>query len=76
MGLPPDADPDEAAFDPFDDDDEAAEGASEGKDKAALSWSYSQYLHGFDKEDVLNDVDESTFSSLTDRTGRLSFVCG
>ena len=53
MGIPLDADMDVDAF-----DEEAGE-------KGVHSWSYSQYLDALDREDVLNDADEATFSCAT-----------
>lgn len=34
-------------------------------EKQAVSWSYSQYMDAFDRENVLNHVDAQTFSTLT-----------
>ena len=66
MGVPTDADG-EDGFNPFTDDDAHAEKT----DKSSVSWSYSQYLNGLDKEEVLNQVDERTFSSLSDKASKL-----
>ena len=59
-------------YDPFDkqgsdnDDDPDETGAVErGPSKESVSWSYSQYIQGLDAEDVLNNVDERTFDSLS-----------
>ena len=65
MGVPTDADG-EDGFNPFTDDDAHAEKT----DKSSVSWSYSQYLNGLDKEEVLNQVDERTFSSLSDKASK------
>ncbi|XP_041356675.1 regulator of G-protein signaling 22-like isoform X3 [Gigantopelta aegis] len=35
-------------------------------DRDKISFSYSKYLNALDREDVLNNVDDSIFSSLTD----------
>ena len=44
-------------------------------DKQALSWSYSQYLEAMDREDVLNNVDKHTFSSLASKGRKLIIFC-
>ena len=63
---------DEEEYDPFGGGGGGAIGGegsdNEGEntgDKSAVSWSYSKYMKAFDQEEVLNEVDESTFSSLT-----------
>ena len=33
--------------------------------KDNMTWSYSQYIQALDREEVLNNVDEMTFSCLT-----------
>ncbi|ELU18295.1 hypothetical protein CAPTEDRAFT_185777 [Capitella teleta] len=59
-------------FDPFEKDGSEAGGSSSGgadglgeKVKDTVAWSYSKYMKGLDAEDVLNNVDEQTFSSLS-----------
>ncbi len=55
----------EAPYDPFEKAEAGSEdGSTAGGVKESMSWSYSSYLQGLDKEEVLNEVDESTFSSL------------
>ncbi|XP_074640881.1 regulator of G-protein signaling 22-like [Tubulanus polymorphus] len=56
---------DEDTFaDPFGEDRED-EGDKSGKEK--LSWTYSQYLQALDQEETLNNVDESTFSTVSEQ---------
>lgn len=33
-------------------------------EKNKISWSYSNYMAALEKEDILNNTDESTFGSL------------
>lgn len=75
-GLPPlgDEDEDDQFHDPFamhrapsqEDEDEGGHG---GDTKDKISWSYSSYMAALHKEDILNNTDESTFSSLMSDTG-------
>ncbi len=39
----------------------------EAKKSEAMSWSYSQYMQALEEEEVLNDVDQNTFSSIISR---------
>ena len=55
-------------YDPF---EKVARGSDvdameDGTDKH-VSWSYSGYLNGLDQEEVLNNVDHETFSSLSSK---------
>lgn len=45
------------------------EGGHGGDTKDKISWSYSSYMAALHKEDILNNTDESTFSSLMSDTG-------
>lgn len=75
-GLPPlgDEDEDDQFHDPFamhrapsqEDEDEGGHG---GDTKDKISWSYSSYMAALHREDILNNTDESTFSSLMSDTG-------
>ncbi|XP_062622308.1 regulator of G-protein signaling 22-like isoform X4 [Saccostrea cucullata] len=71
-GLPPlgDEDEDDQFHDPFamhrTEEDEEEAGHGDTKDK--ISWSYSSYMAALHKEDILNNTDESTFSSLMSDT--------
>lgn len=51
------------------DEDEALEN-SYSRDK--IEFSYASYMREFQREEVLNNTDESIFSFLTD-TGKISF---
>ncbi|XP_078317131.1 regulator of G-protein signaling 22-like isoform X8 [Crassostrea virginica] len=74
-GLPPlgDEDEDDQFHDPFaahrapSQEDEEEGGHGDTKDK--ICWSYSSYMAALHKEDILNNTDESTFSSLMSDTG-------
>ncbi|XP_056017621.1 regulator of G-protein signaling 22-like isoform X5 [Ostrea edulis] len=74
-GLPPlgDEDEDDQFHDPFamhrapSQEDEEEAGHGDTKDK--ISWSYSSYMAALHKEDILNNTDESTFSSLMSDSG-------
>ncbi|KAK3091838.1 hypothetical protein FSP39_023074, partial [Pinctada imbricata] len=77
LGLPPEIDEDDENFhDPFasyhagsqEDEDEA--GTTHGGEKDKISWSYSSYMAALQQEDILNNTDESTFSSLMSDTGK------
>ncbi|XP_023933546.1 regulator of G-protein signaling 22 isoform X1 [Lingula anatina] len=79
LGLPPEGeegeDDEEEAYDPFASlkpkgKDEGEEEAVE-RDNGKVSWTYSQYMSAFAEEDVLNNTDESTFSSLADAASLL-----
>ncbi|OWF36346.1 Regulator of G-protein signaling 22 [Mizuhopecten yessoensis] len=67
LGLAP-GDDLEAYHDPFaHQQGEGSEGGEEEEEvgtKDKISWSYSNYMNALHKEDVLNNTDESTFSSL------------
>lgn len=80
LGLPASGVPiDEEDYDPFAKPGSRAGGVGEedeeggGGDKAAMSWSYSKYMKAFDQEEVMNDVDLETFSTLTGE-GRCSDI--
>lgn len=51
------AEVEEENFDPF------AEGGDSSKTPSHLSWSYGQYMNALHREELLNEVDQSTFSS-------------
>lgn len=66
LGLPPEGDEDDELHDHLahfshHDDDEEDHGPME---KNKISWSYSNYMAALEKEDILNNTDESTFGSL------------
>ncbi|XP_033738546.1 regulator of G-protein signaling 22-like isoform X2 [Pecten maximus] len=66
LGLAP-GDDLEAYHDPF--AHQQGEGSEMGEEeevggKDKISWSYSNYMNALHKEDILNNTDESTFSSL------------
>ncbi|XP_069127158.1 regulator of G-protein signaling 22-like isoform X2 [Argopecten irradians] len=67
LGLAP-GDDLEAYHDPFahhqGEGSEAGEEEEETGSKDKISWSYSNYMNALHKEDILNNTDESTFSSL------------
>ena len=71
MGLPLDGLIDEEEADEYEDAFKAGDAASDDgtienmDNKDNVTWSYSQYVQTLDKEDILNNVDEMTFSSLT-----------
>lgn len=48
------------------------EGGHGGDTKDKISWSYSSYMAALHREDILNNTDESTFSSLMSDTGNCS----
>lgn len=68
MGLPPAGEEDDGFNELFAHEPEGSVGEEEevegmhGKDK--ISWSYSNYMNALEKEDILNNTDETTFSSL------------
>ncbi|XP_064626526.1 regulator of G-protein signaling 22-like isoform X3 [Lineus longissimus] len=65
MGLPRPGDDDvDAGYDPFGGEGDDAVSVDGERDR--VSWSYSSYLEGLDREETLNNVDESTFSSLSE----------
>ena len=74
--MPPlgDEDEDDQFHDPFaahrapSQEDEEEGGHGDTKDK--ICWSYSSYMAALHKEDILNNTDESTFSSLMSDTGK------
>lgn len=72
LGLSP-GDDLEAYHDPFatkgEEGSEAGEEEDSHHDKEKVSWSYSTYLAALQREEVLNNTDESTFSSLMSDTG-------
>ncbi|XP_060077454.1 regulator of G-protein signaling 22-like [Ylistrum balloti] len=67
LGLAP-GDDLEAYHDPFahhqGEGSEVGEEEEESGVKDKISWSYSNYMNALHKEDILNNTDESTFSSL------------
>ena len=72
MGIPidPDEESNEGNTDPFERMANVSDDEDDGT-KEAVSWSYSQYIQAFDEEEVLNEVDEMTFSSLMSEEARL-----
>lgn len=74
LGLPPEGDEDDELQDQIahfshHDDDEEEHGTME---KNKISWSYSNYMAALEKEDILNNTDESTFESLLNFGGEKS----
>ena len=71
MGIPidPDEESNEGNTDPFERMANVSDDEDDGT-KEAVSWSYSQYIQAFDEEEVLNEVDEMTFSSLMSEEAR------
>ncbi|XP_046585614.1 LOW QUALITY PROTEIN: regulator of G-protein signaling 22-like [Haliotis rubra] len=66
LGLPVDGEEDDDLFiDPFKAMDES-EAELEDREGDKVSWTYSNYMRALEKEDLLNNTDESMFSSLTD----------
>ena len=54
---------------------DSVEGEHEVEEKDKISWSYSNYMAALEKEELLNNTDETSFSSLlTANTGNIS-VC-
>lgn len=67
LGLPPENEEEEELQDQIahmghHDDEEEEHGT--GSEKNKISWSYSGYMAALEKEDILNNTDESTFGSL------------
>ncbi len=64
LGIP--IDPDEDTYvDPFEKmKDVVSDDEDTSKKPDQVTWSYSQYMKALDREEVLNEVDENTFSSL------------
>ena len=49
---------------------ESVEGEQEVDEKDKISWSYSNYMASLEREELLNNTDETSFSSLlTPNTG-------
>ncbi|WAR24165.1 RGS22-like protein [Mya arenaria] len=71
LGLPPLGEDDEF-HDPFKAlaGAESVEGDGDGEDKDKISWTYSSYVNGLEREQMLNNTDESSFTSLLTDTGR------
>ena len=80
MGLPVDTEEDEGYREPqhqvpsSGDEDDADVGSEAGGEDAAkdhqVAWSYSGYMHALEEEKVLNDVDETTFSCVSDGSSK------
>ena len=83
LGLPVEAEDGEGPKDPHEvlssaeedeiDYEELEEGG--GGKKEGVSWSYSGYMHALDEEEVLNEVDETTFgcvSNVVNHTGKIT----
>lgn len=74
MGLPVDGEEDDDLFiDPFKAMDES-EAELEDREGDKVSWTYSNYIRALEKEDLLNNTDESMFSSLTDGSKTFIFI--
>ncbi|XP_052776517.1 regulator of G-protein signaling 22-like isoform X2 [Mya arenaria] len=72
LGLPPLGEDDEF-HDPFKAlaGAESVEGDGDGEDKDKISWTYSSYVNGLEREQMLNNTDESSFTSLLTDTASL-----
>ena len=70
LGLPPLGEDEDVFHDPFKSQGgESVEGDHEDE-RDKISWSYSSYMAALEKEELLNNTDESAFSSLlTANTG-------
>ena len=71
LGLPPLGEEEDVFHDPFKTPGaESVEGEQEAEEKDKISWSYSNYMAALEKEELLNNTDETSFSSLlTANTG-------
>ena len=71
LGLPPLGEEEDLFHDPFKTPGaESVEGEQEAEEKDKISWSYSNYMAALEKEELLNNTDETSFSSLlTANTG-------
>ena len=76
MGLPPLGEEDDPYHDPFKilGGAESVEGDGEPEEKDKISWSYSNYLAALEKEKLLNNTDETSFTSLLTDIG-LYYAC-
>jgi len=45
------------------------EGDADGDEKDKITFTYSNYISALEKEELLNNTDESSFSSLLTDTG-------
>ena len=70
-------DPEEGDYDPFErlqrlDQEQRLKASSR---TPPVSWSYSSYMKGLDKEDVLNNVDQTTFAAALKKGQSESTLC-
>ncbi|KAL4236453.1 GTPase activator [Mactra antiquata] len=78
MGLPPLGEEDDVFHDPFKalGGTESVEGDMEPEEKDKISWTYSNYMNALEREELLNNTDESSFTSLLTDTGKFcSYLC-
>lgn len=52
---------------------ESIEGDNDADEKDKISFTYSNYIAALEKEELLNNTDESSFSSLLTDTGIYAF---
>lgn len=76
LGLPPLGEDEDVYHDPFKSHaTESVEGDHELDEKDKISWSYSNYMAALEKEELLNNTDETSFSSLlTPNLGKMSSI--
>jgi len=48
---------------------DSVEGDADGDEKDKITFTYSNYISALEKEELLNNTDESSFSSLLTDTG-------
>lgn len=76
MGLPPLGEEEDVFHDPFKalGGAESVEGDGDVEEKDKIAWTYSNYMNALEREELLNNTDESSFTSLLTDTGKLSYT--
>ncbi|XP_053393937.1 regulator of G-protein signaling 22-like isoform X3 [Mercenaria mercenaria] len=76
MGLPPLGEEEDVFHDPFKalGGAESVEGDAEVEEKDKISWTYSNYMNALEREELLNNTDESSFTSLLTDTASVKSV--
>ena len=64
---------DVAFHDPFADNESQADDV-DGGNKEKIEFSYASYVKELNKEEIMNNTDDSLFSSLADLTGNVLVV--
>ncbi|XP_060585737.1 regulator of G-protein signaling 22-like isoform X3 [Ruditapes philippinarum] len=76
LGLPPLGEEDDVFHDPFKalGAPESVDGDGEGEEKDKISWTYSNYMNALEREELINNTDESSFTSLLTDTASVKSV--